>query len=97
MFALSYSGQRVVNENKSQTAHNLLDSLLQLHNSDSAIAVGTGQIRPQDDGLLFVVSLSAKADIKTLQSVRTELANELVNLDVEPDVDTAEKAVQISA
>jgi hypothetical protein len=96
MFTLSYSGQRTVVENKSQTAHKLLDDLLTLHNTDSVVNVGVGQIRPQNGDLLLVVSLSAEADISTLKSTRTELAEGLVTLSVEPDVETAKTNIQIS-
>jgi hypothetical protein len=96
MFKLTYSGQRTVTQNQAQTAHELLDKLLTLSDADTPVAVDTGQIRPQDDNLLIVVSLSAQADITTLQAVRDELSNDLVDLNLEPDGETAKQNVQIS-
>jgi hypothetical protein len=96
MLTLTYSGQRTVTQDKTQTAHNLLDKLLTLSNADTPITVDTGQIRPQGDSLLIVVSLSAQADIATLQTVQDKLAQELVQLDVEPDTATAVDSIQIS-
>jgi|APHM01.1.fsa_nt_gi hypothetical protein len=96
MLTLTYSGQTTVTQNQTQTAHNLLDKLLTLSNADTPITVDTGQIRPQGDSLLIVVSLSAQADIATLQTVQDELAQELVHLDIEPDTATAVENIQIS-
>jgi hypothetical protein len=96
MLTLTYSGQRTVTQDQTQTAHNLLDKLLTLSHADTPVTVDTGQIRPQGDSLLLVVSLSAEADIATLQAVRDELSNDLVDLDVEPDAKTAKQNIQIS-
>jgi hypothetical protein len=96
MFTLSYSGRRTVTQDQAQTAHNLLDKLLTLADADSPVSVDTGQIRPQGDSLLIVVSLSAEADITSLQAVRDDLSNELTDLDIEPDVKTAKQNVIIS-
>jgi hypothetical protein len=96
MVLLSYSGQRTVTQDQTQIAHNLLDKLLSLHAADSPVTVDTGQIRPQADSLLLVVSLSAKADMNTLQAVQDELATELVGLNIEPDVEAAKANIQIS-
>jgi hypothetical protein len=95
-FRLSYSGQKTVVSNQTQQAHDLLDALLTLHNTDSSIVVETGQIRPQESNLLLVVSLSASADMATLESVQDSLAQSLVNLGVEPDIETATDSIQIS-
>jgi DNA polymerase IIIc chi subunit len=96
MFRLSYSGQRTVTEDQAQTAHTLLDELLTLHASDTPVEVNTGQIRPRKDTLLLVVSLSAEADITTLKTIRDELAADLTDLDLEPDIDTAVQNIRIS-
>jgi hypothetical protein len=96
MLTLTYSGQRAVTQDQTQTAHNLLDKLLTLSHADTPVTVDTGQIRPQGDSLLIVVSLSAQADIATLQTVQDELAQELVHLDIEPDTVTAVDSIRIS-
>jgi hypothetical protein len=97
MLTLTYSGQRTVTQNQAQTAHNLLDKLLTLSNADTPVTVDTGHIRPEGDSLLIVVSLSAQADISTLQSVQDELAQELVHLNIEPDTATAVESIRISS
>jgi hypothetical protein len=96
-FSLSYSGQKTVASNPTQQAHDLLDALLTLHNADSPIVVETGQIRPQESNLLLVVSLSASADMMTLESMQDSLAESLVELDVEPDIKTAIESIQINS
>jgi hypothetical protein len=96
-FNLSYSGQKTVTSNPPRQAHDLLDALLTLHNADSPIVVETGQIRPQESNLLLVVSLSASADMMTLESVQASLAQSLVELDVEPDIKTAIESIQINS
>jgi|APHM01.1.fsa_nt_gi hypothetical protein len=96
-FSLSYSGQKTVASNPTQQAHDLLDALLTLHNADSPIVVETGQIRPQESNLLLVVSLSASADMMTLESMQDSLAQSLVELDVEPDIKTAIESIQINS
>jgi hypothetical protein len=96
-FSLSYSGQKTVASNRTQQAHDLLDALLTLHNADNPIVVETGQIRPQGSDLLLVVSLSASADMVTLESVQDSLAQSLVELDVEPDIKTAIESIQINS
>jgi hypothetical protein len=97
-FKLSYSGQKRVESQQRQQAHDLLDALLTLQESESAISVDTGQIRPQprQDSLLLIVSISAEADYNTLQSVQGDLAQSLVNLGVEPDVETAQTEIRIT-
>jgi hypothetical protein len=95
MFTLTYSGQRNVAQDQTQAAHKLLDKLLTLSSSDTPVTVDAGQIRPQGDNLLLVVSLSAEAEITTLKAVRGELAADLVDLNVEPDVETATQNIQI--
>jgi hypothetical protein len=95
-FSLSYSGQKKVESNPNKQAHDLLDNLLTLHNSDSPIVVETGQIRPQESNLLLVVSLSANADMATLESVQYSLAQSLVEIGIEPDIETATDNIQIS-
>jgi hypothetical protein len=94
-FNLSYSGQKVVASKQTQKAHELLDVLLSLHESDSPVAVETGQMRPQESDLLLVVSLSASADMATLENVQDSLAESLVDLGVEPDIETATDSIQI--
>jgi hypothetical protein len=95
-FSLSYSGQKAVASNPTQQAHDLLDALLTLHNADNPIVVKTGQIRPQGSDLLLVISLSASADMATLESVQDSLAHSLVDLGVEPDIATATDNIQVS-
>lgn len=95
-FSLSYSGQKTVASNPNQQAHDLLDALLTLHDADSPIVVETGQIRPQGSDLLLVVSLSAIADMATLETVQDSLAQSLVDLGVESDIATATDNIQIS-
>jgi hypothetical protein len=95
-FSLSYSGQKEVASNPTQQAHDLLDALLTLHNADNPVVVETGQIRPQGSDLLLVISLSASADMATLESVQDSLAQSLVDLGVEPDIATATDNIQIS-
>jgi hypothetical protein len=95
-FSLSYSGQKEVASNPTEQAHELLDALLTLHDTDSPIAVKTGQVRPQGSNLLLIVSLSASADMVTLESVQDSLAQSLVELGVEPDIETATDNIQIS-
>jgi hypothetical protein len=95
-FTLSYSGQRTVESNATQQAHELLDALLSLHETDNPITVDTGQVRPQESNLLLVVSLSASADMATLESAQDSLAQSLVDLGVEPDIETATDNIQIS-
>jgi hypothetical protein len=96
MFNLTYTGQRNVTQDQTQTAHNLLDKLLTLSNADTPVTVDTGQIRPQGSDLLLVVSLSASADMASLESVQDSLAQSLVHLGVEPDIATATDNIQIS-
>jgi hypothetical protein len=96
-FSLSYSGQKTGAPNPTQQAHDLLDALLTLHNADSPIVVETGQIRPQESNLLLVVSLSASADMATLESMQDSLAESLVELDVEPDIKTAIESIHINS
>jgi hypothetical protein len=96
MFQLSYSGQREVTQNQAQNAHDLLNKLLELHNEDTVVSVDVGQIRPQSDRLLLVISLSARADMPTLMSVRDELANELLDLGIESDIETAKANIEVS-
>jgi hypothetical protein len=95
-FSLSYSGQKTVASNQKEQAHDLVDALLTLHNADSPIVVETGQMRPQESNLLLVVSLSASTDMATLKSVEDSLAQSLVELNVEPDIETATDNIQIS-
>jgi hypothetical protein len=96
-FSLSYSGQKTVASNPTQQAHDLLDALLTLHDADSPIVVETGQVRPQGSDLLLVVSLSANADMATLESVEASVAQSLVDLGVEPDTETAIESIQINS
>lgn len=98
MLDLSYSGRKRVESNQSQEAHDLLDALLTLHESESPITVDVGQIRPQPQNgdLMLVVSLSAESDYQTLQSVEGELAQSLVDLGIEPDVETAKADISIT-
>jgi hypothetical protein len=97
MFELSYSGQTLAESNQRQQAQELLDSLLTLHESESAITVDVGQIQPQPQtgGLLLVVSLSGESDYGTLQSVEDDLAQSLVGLGVEADVASAKAEISI--
>jgi hypothetical protein len=95
-FSLSYSGQKTVVSNPTQQAHDLLDALLALHDADSPIVVDAGQIRPQGSDLLLVVSLSASADMTGLKNVQDSLAQSLVDLGIEPDIETATDNIQIS-
>jgi hypothetical protein len=94
---LSYTGQKSVESNASKQAHELLDVLLSVHEAENTIAVDTGQMRPHESGLLLVVSLSASADMPTLESVETSLAQSLVDLGVEPDIETAIESIQINS
>jgi hypothetical protein len=96
-FSLSYNGEKEVASNPTQQAHDLLDALLTLHNADNLIVVDTGQVRPQDSNLLLMVSLSASADMSTLESMESSLAQSLVELSVEPDIETATDAIQINS
>jgi phage gp46-like protein len=96
-FTLSYSGQKKVASNANRQAHELLDALLSVHKADNTITVDVGQVRPQQSNLLLVVSLSASADMTTLETMETSLAQSLVNLGVEPDTETAVKSIQINS
>jgi hypothetical protein len=96
-FTLSYNGEKTVASNQIKQAHDLLDALLTLHNADSPVVVEAGQVRPQESNLLLVVSLSASADMATLESVQDSLAQSLVNLGVEPDIETATDSIRVYA
>jgi hypothetical protein len=96
MLRLTYSGNRIITQNRTQTAHDLLNKLLELSAADTPITVDSGQIRPQGDSLLISVSLSAEADLSVLQSVQDELADELIALGVEPDTETAKSNIRVS-
>jgi hypothetical protein len=95
-FNLSYSGQKTVASNPNQQSHELLDALFSVHEAENTITVDIGQVRPQGSNLLLIVSLSARADMPTLESVETSLAQSLVELGVEPDTETATDAIQIT-
>jgi hypothetical protein len=94
-FSLSYNGQKLVESNVNQQAHELLDALLTLHESDSAITVDIGQARPQGSNLLLLVSLSSHADMTTLDDAEQSLAQSLIDLGIEPDIETATESIQI--
>jgi hypothetical protein len=86
----------MVTQDTKQTAKNLLDKLLTLSNDGSPVNVDTGQVRPRNDSVILIVSLSAEADIRALETIRDELAADLVDLNVEPDVETAIQNIRIS-
>jgi hypothetical protein len=96
-FSLSYSGEKIVESNANQQAHDLLDALLDAHAADNAISVDTGQVRPQESELVLIVSLSSKADMATLADVEQSLGRALVDLGVEPDTETAIESIQINS
>jgi hypothetical protein len=77
------------------TAHELLDTLLTLHADTSPVHVQAGQIRPQDSGASFIITLSAEAELQKLESVQTDLADALVSIGVETDVNAATKQIRI--
>jgi hypothetical protein len=96
MFSLSYNGQMAVESNPEAAAHELLDALFTIRTGTGPVRVQTGQVRPQPTGALFIVSLTAEADIGTLESVQTDLANELVNLGFETDLKTATDQIRVT-
>jgi hypothetical protein len=96
MFDLSYNGQKTVESDTSKHAHDLLDALLTLQNADSPIDLDVGQVRPRGDALALLVSLSATADMATLESVESDLATALVELGVEATEAEAKDEIQIS-
>jgi hypothetical protein len=96
MFNLSYNGQKRVESNPGKQAHDLLDALLNLHGADSPIDVDVGQVRPRGDALALLVSLSASAEMATLESVEADLATTLVDLGLEPTEAQAKQSIQIT-
>jgi hypothetical protein len=96
MFNLSYNGQKRVESNPRKQTHDLLDALLDLHAADSPIDVDVGQVRPRGDALVIIVSLSATADMSTLESVESDLATALTELGIEPTEAEAKQSIQIT-
>jgi hypothetical protein len=63
--------------------------------ADSPVSVDAGQLRPQADSILIAVSISAQTDRNTLKSVEKKLASDLVDLSMEPNIETAKENIRI--
>jgi hypothetical protein len=96
MFSLSYNGQMTIDTNTVSRAHELLDDLFAVDTDSSPVNVEMGQIRFQESGALLIVSLRAKSDISTLKSVQADLADSLVSLGVEQDINTATEQITVT-
>jgi hypothetical protein len=64
--------------------------------ADSPVSVDAGQLRPQQDSILVSINISAQADRDTLKTVEETLASDLVDLSMEPNIETAKENIRIT-
>lgn len=96
MAQLTYSADYEIADNVQAQSQALLDALIEVHGSSSPVTVDVGAIRPIGSQWLLTATLSASGSLAELEALEGELAQTAVDMGLEPDVETAKAAIQLS-
>jgi len=96
MAQLTYSADYEIVDNVQAQSESLLKSLITVHESTSPITVDVGAIRPIGSQWLLTATLSASGSLSKLEALQKELAQTVVEMGLEPDIETATAAIQLS-
>jgi len=97
MAQLSYSSSREIREDPINTMQGLVDDLVAVEQATVPVSVDLAQVRPLGVGWLVSVSLSGQASLDQLVTLQDEIAQQAVDLGLEPDVQTAKENITISS
>jgi len=93
---LTYSADYEIAADVQTQSQALLNALIEVHGSSSPVTVDVGAIRPIGSQWLLTATLSASGSLAELEALRAELAQTAVDMGLEPDVETATAAIQLS-
>jgi len=96
MAQLTYSADYEIAADVQAQSQALLDALIEVHGSSSPVTVDVGAIRPIGSQWLLTATLSASGSLAELEALEGELAQTAVDMGLEPDVETARAAIQLS-
>jgi len=96
MAQLTYSADYEIADNVQTQSESLLNSLITVHESTSPITVDVGAIRPIGSQWLLTATLSASGSLSELETLEKQLAQTVTDMGLEPDVETAKAAIQLS-
>jgi len=96
MAQLTYSADYEIADNVQAQSESLLNSLITVHESTSPITVDVGAIRPIGSQWLLTATLSASGSLSELETLEKQLAQTVTDMGLEPDVETAKAAIQLS-
>jgi len=96
MAQLTYSADYEIADNVQTQSESLLNSLITVHESTSPITVDVGAIRPIGSQWLLTATLSASGSLSELEPLEKQLAQTVTDMGLEPDIETAKAAIQLS-
>jgi len=96
MAQLTYSADYEIADNVQAQSESLLNSLITVHESTSPVTVDVGAIRPIGSQWLLTATLSASGSLSELEALEKQLAQTVTDMGLEPDVETAKAAIQLS-
>ncbi len=96
MAQLTYSADYEIAADVQTQSQALLSALIEVHGSSSPVTVDVGAIRPIGSQWLLTATLSASGSLAELEALEAELAQTAVDMGLEPDVETAKAAIQLS-
>jgi hypothetical protein len=96
MAQLTYSADYEIAADVQAQSQALLSALIEVHGSSSPVTVDVGAIRPIGSQWLLTATLSASGSLAELEALEGELAQTAVDMGLEPDVETAKAAIQLS-
>jgi len=96
MAQLTYSADYEIAADVQAQSQALLSALIEVHGSSSPVTVDIGAIRPIGSQWLLTATLSASGSLAELEALEGQLAQTAVDMGLEPDVETAKAAIQLS-
>jgi len=96
MAQLTYSADYEIAADVQTQSQALLNALIEVHGSSSPVTVDVGAIRPIGSQWLLTATLSASGSLAELEALEAELAQTAADMGLEPDVETAKAAIQLS-
>jgi hypothetical protein len=94
MAELRYRGETVVEPSNNQRAHEIIDSYLAAV-QDSELDVEQGRVRTRDGDVRVSFGLRAETTVEDAAADLDALAQKLVDIGVEPDVETAKESISL--
>jgi hypothetical protein len=89
---LTYRGESSIDPTANQQAHTIVDQLLDVA-QDASLTFGTGTVYVENGQVHFRFNLEKKVLLENAQTEIEQLAQNLVELGIEPDVTTAKENI----